>query len=261
MAKNVYPSFCSCACCGLSSLIVAVIFMLSLIPQPGICVEFSAFRELGQNILHAITTGDKVYLTQRFDDLEKIIDSSEDPFQESRAFLNSFIEQINIEYGLSLTLHDACTIIYHNIYTLQLPQKDKNILLATVSLFESKNISHEERYQEYKDSIIKTNNSLSWPWKWNWFGLNKKKHSQHKELSQVSKASPHSPQSFAQEELPGNIYAGGAELLAAGLACILGTVFPPAYTLAGGLFFDGLSRVLNGCAELDKQRAEYTVDD
>jgi hypothetical protein len=48
-----------------------------------------------------------------------------------------------------------------------------------------------------------------------------------------------------------------AEILAAGLAFILGTAFPPAHALGWGLLIDGTSRILNGCDELDKQREKH----
>ena len=98
------------------------------------------------------------------------------------------------------------------------------------------------------------NGSLSWPWQWNWFGLNKKKHKTSEVASRTMKAMRYGP----DEEIPGSVYAGGAEILAGCLGFILGTVFPPAYGVGIALIADGINRTINGCNELSEQRKHYS---
>ena len=54
-------------------------------------------------------------------------------------------------------------------------------------------------------------------------------------------------------ELPGSVCAGGAEILAGALTCVLGFIFPPAYAVGGALIMDGFSRVLTGLDEMDQR--------
>jgi len=245
MAKDVCSIFRHCGCSRISSIATSLCILCTF-PHQGFGIECGSSDEMGRVILSCVTTGDEILLTKRFDDLEKIFDSSENPFQESHVFLTSLIDQINTQYGMNLTIRDACVLLRQNMNTLQLTPDAQDILLDTIDWLESGNVFVEKPHKMIS-------NSCYWPWKWNWFGLNKKKH-RYKESIRTSNINPY----LLEEDLPGNIYVGGVEIFAAGLCFILGFfAFPPAHAVGAYLVGDGFSRILNGCDELDKQRENY----
>jgi hypothetical protein len=106
----------------ISTLAINSICLLCTVPQESFClIEGSASKQIGTEILNSLVSCDENRLIKQFDQLEKAIDASADPLGESRAFLASFIEQMNIQYGLNLTIQDACALVRENLHALQLP--------------------------------------------------------------------------------------------------------------------------------------------
>jgi len=247
----------------LASVAMASVCILCSIPQSGICLAPGGTepRESIDGILNHIIDSDSGLIVEKFDALEETIQSSANPLDESRKFLQSFINEINAKYQLALTVPEACRLIRENLHVLQIPQEAQPLLLATIELFESDSAQHPP--SEQKQDLNQMTNfngyslSLSWPWEWNWFGLNKKQHKHRHERQDVASPTLHiaSPGISGTEiELPGSIYSGSVEIFAGALVCILGSVFPPAYGLGVALVVDGTRRILNGAEEQEKER-------
>lgn len=237
----------------MASVTISSACILCAIPHEGICLAFNENEsiEFIQGMLTGIEDRDTCLLLEKFDELEESMNSFEDPLDEGRKFLQSFIEEINLKYGLKLTVHDACVIVRENLHTLQLPEDIQNVVMSTIELMESDCEPTPEQFQNFELAThLKSKKSVSWPWHWKWFGLNKKKPKPDSSLYVHKKTHSSSP----EQEIPGSVCAGAAEVLAGAIACILGTVFPPAYALGVGLMLDGTNRMINGAQEMDKQR-------
>lgn len=130
------------------------------------------------------------------------------------------------------------------IHILEISEEVRELILATIELLESDS--------SLKSSLIKTRASLSWPWEWNWFGLNKQRHKHTHEKDPVCLNQINLPK--IENELPANIYAGGVELFAGALLCILTPVFPPAGYIGSTMILDGTRRVYDGVVQLGEER-------
>ncbi len=257
MANGDFPFLHAGVFRRLATTGITIVCILCTLPQEGIALALNAEKSstLSAEVVHLITTGNEVQLVERFDELERNIEVASDRLEEGRRFLISFIQQVNAQYGTNLTIKDACVLVKQNMHMFQIPAEAQSLLLATIDLFESDAIALNVR----EENVIKKGteirkNGLSWPWEWNWWGLNKKKkQTDISSIGKVAKENPYGP----NEEIPGSIYAGGVEIFAGCLACILASVFPLAGGFGLGLIGDGIRRILNGSDELDKQRKGY----
>jgi hypothetical protein len=244
----------------ISSVATTGVCILCSFPQPAIClaVDGSESKEFVSDIVNHISDGNSDHLIERFDELEEVVQLSEDPLNESRKFLQSFIEELNIRHGLNLTIPQACVLVRENLHALQLPVEAQNLLLDTIALIESDSNPTTEQMQHFEKATRPNVEYLriSWPWQWNWFGLNEKSHKNSKPSPAKSfTASPLLQAAGTDKELPGTMYVGGVEALAGALVFTLGLVFPPAYGVGGALMIDGARRVFNGLEEMDGQRS------
>lgn len=251
----------------ISSVAVIGVCILCSFPHSALClaIDESSSKEFVGGIINNISDGDSNRLIERFDELEGAIHSSENPLQESRKFLQSFIEEINKRYGLNLTIQEACALVRENLHALQLPPETQHLLLETIVLLEADFSPTAEQTQHFEKAANSPVVSLNIrPWEWSWFGLNEKSYKDSKQRSATSKDCKQSPAtSFASppllqisgtdKELPSTIYVGGVEAFAGVLVCALGLVFPPAYGVGTALIIDGTIRVFNGLEEMDKQ--------
>jgi len=123
----------------LALLTISGIFVFFSAPQEGLCLAFNKNdpHEFVSGIITGIEENNPDLLEERFDELEDSIQSSEDPLAEGRIFLQCFIEEINAQYGLNLTLQDACILVRNNLHTLELPKEIEEVVLATIELMES----------------------------------------------------------------------------------------------------------------------------
>lgn len=169
----------------------------------------------------------------KIEELNDLVASAQCSLGEAKQFLDSFIFEINHQYGMNLTLVDACHLLKQNIHQLGISLEMQEPFLKVIDLFEAENLP----------DFISTEGSLAqhtwhynfyWPWEWNYFGLNKKKHeSKHSALASVLKK--------PELELPNHMAIGFALALSGALVFIL--PLPGAQAVgvemvtAGGIFF------------------------
>ena len=264
MVDDVYVNFHSNRYRRLASVATTSLCLLCCMPQPGFCIDLPCpnSKEFVHLLLNHVADNNTDLLVERFDELEGALGVSSNPLKEGREFLQLFIEEINIKYGVNLTMQSACMLVRENLHVLQLSEEVKNIISTTIELFTSNPIQVDHSLPNEENQTLErmtdqlTSCSLSWPWEWNWLGLNKKHH-KHGNLIQANsilfpllQAKP----SAMEVEIPGEIAAGGAEMLAGALICVLGLVFPPAFGIGGALIIDGIRRGVNGALEMDKER-------
>lgn len=231
-----------------------IILCLSvLLPQKAICItDVDDSTECALSIINDIDRGNSDLVTQTFDHLETVTQSSDDSADVSRRFLESFILELNKKYSLNLTIREVCVIVKENINALQLLDEEKNTLLKTISFFERNLEMKSEQPIDQSARAAAVSSAIKWPWLLLLPNMKKDKHSQS---SKVSASIVAASQSFeSNEELPANVYIGSAEILAGALTCVIGTVFPPAYAVGVGLMMDGTRRICNDLSELDKTR-------
>ena len=127
MASNVWSLFYFSWYRRLASVTIwASLLYFSL--QSGECAINDEFKntKLIDGILNPVNYRDENLLTSKFDQLETIFESALRPASEGLNFLHSFIDEINSQYGLSLTLQDACKLIKEKLY----PNEFKSWFLA-----------------------------------------------------------------------------------------------------------------------------------
>ena len=241
----------------ISSVAIASASVLCAVPQLGICAESTA------HLVKDISDGNLSDLTKRFDHLEETVRLSENPQFECCNFIKSLINEININYGLDLTVRDACLIIRDRLHSLGLPPETQSALFNTIIMIETDSALTIEQTKIFS---IPTNHDVIslkfyWPWDWNWFGLNKKSDKDSKDNKSATNHAVNVLQiDGTDEKLPGSVYVGGVEAFAGALIFTLGLVFPPAYGVGSALMVDGARRVFNGLEEIDKERAPYQLD-
>jgi hypothetical protein len=232
----------------LASVAAASIGILCFFSLPGICFADNKIetQKFVDEILAHVADNNVDTLVAKFDELGESLQSSTDPLDEGRKFLRSFIAEINIRYGLNLTTHEVCVLVREHIHTLQLPEEMQNIVMTGIELLESEPTPIYEQQGNFNPISLR----ISWPFE-SWFGL-------AKNPQPIPPASIGIPLQAihpgGETELPGGIYAGGSEIFAGAIVCVLGTVFPPAYTLGIGMMVDGTRRILNAAEEMEKER-------
>lgn len=115
-------------------------------------------------------------LAKSFENLAILVGGANDSHTEVEQFFQSFINQINLQNGSSLTIEEACNRIRENVDSLPIPIEYREHLLLGLDLM------NKSRPTTLSD--VSPLASIYWPWEWNWFGLNKKdkEHHKHKEV-------------------------------------------------------------------------------
>ena len=178
-----------------------------------------------------------------FDQLHNVLSTSANPLNEARNFFQSFVNEINAKYGMTLTVPEAYQLIRVNLHSLQISTEVQNAILATLELLESGSdrMLMETQNVDHGDEC----HSFHWPWEWKWFGLNKKKDTDKHQPRLMSSTQP-------GKELPANCYIGGVEMLAGALVFLL--PIPGAQALSIGIIGDGARRVIDGVVQLGEER-------
>ena len=199
------------------------------------------------NILNHVADANEVGLVEDFDNLNKMICSSNDPLVEGRAFMQNFINEVNAQYGLSLAISDACNLVRDNIHTLQFPEETQSIVLRAIELLESNSLPAQDQNQTCKQSVESNGFMIKWPFYLHG-NIQKHKHKHKHVTSLLCYIDP----IFPSDDLPANCYIGGCELLAGALLCIL--PFPGAAYCGTVLMGDGARRVIDGVQQLGDER-------
>lgn len=191
-------------------------------------------------IINQVQAGNRNEVFNAFMEAGVSVQQIETPFSMLQKFLESLIEEINSQYGISLTKKDACRLIRENLHLISLPSESSSSLFSVIQLLEfevSEDVSQLENpfLREAQASVF--GYGLYWPWDWNWFGLNKKHHKSSKSSSQVC-------QNRVELELPPKMAAGFMCALGGALICIL----PGGQAIGLTLMGTGLSLALDGMA-------------
>lgn len=200
-------------------------------------IDYSSNRIISQ-----VQAGVATQVFDTFLDIGASLQQADTPFSESQKFLQSLIEEINVQYGMALTKKDACRLIRENLHLIHIPSESLADLLLMIQLIEfgpnAINLTPENHLrQEAHASIFSY--GLYWPWEWNWFGLNKKHHKSHK----PSFSTPPFNRNV-ELELPPKMAAGFMCALGGALLCVIPGGQGIGLTLIGtgvGLALDGLA--------------------
>jgi hypothetical protein len=209
-------------------------------------------QELAVQVLDQVDAQNSNALIEQFDVLDEAF--SENALAQGRKFLEAFIVEVNSKYGLNLTTTDACKLVRENLHTLNLSEDLQKVVLSTIKLYEP-DLQPTEVPKEVSRLASNVGNvamSLYWPWQWNWFGMNKKHKSNNSHFCLSRHAYNTTGSTLMDEELPGNCYLGGCELLAGALVFIL--PIPGAAWLGGVMMGDGIRRVADGIVQLSDER-------
>jgi hypothetical protein len=175
MESNVQCVFSHSNHRRVATIILLATCMLCCIPQNVFCLtQETIAREL-------LETTDEAQLKDQFDALEQSIKQSDDSMAAGRKFLESFLAQIKSQYGVSLTIPEACRLIKENLHMLEIPPETKEPLLNLI-----KTLSPRSNLQLVAAQVIQT-----------------------------------SSQTDPNADLPGNVYVGAIEVFAGALLCII----------------------------------------
>lgn len=225
-------------------------------PYSVFCIDNDAFPPVksANDLLTKVEFSDMGAVMNQCNEIEKSINVRQDQLAESRKFLQSFINELNVRYGLSLTVHEACQLVKTNLDVLQITPEQKESLMLAIKLFETGHASFtvtvvEEKIQSQAENALPTAAIINiyWPWEWNWFGLNKHKHHKPKIIDTSLYCARN-----VDVELPGNCYFGACEVLAGALLCII--PHPAAWTCGVGMIADGGRRIADGIVQLSDER-------
>ncbi len=108
--------------------IIAIAIAIYL-PSSGFCETRNFFDQPEDELKQA--------LIERFDKLEEKTRESKQPFLEGYHFLETFIEEINAQYGCSFTMLEACTLVRTNLDQFQLPPKAQSALIKLIEFIET----------------------------------------------------------------------------------------------------------------------------
>ena len=154
MVRNVWSIFHLSLYRRLASVTITSTCVLCTIPLNGICLandDSLKSTQLANEIIAQIDSQNLDSLLKKFDQLEEVLDASTDPLTEGRAFLTSFINGINAQYGLTLTLLDACLLVQENLQALNLPEKMQKTILATIELYMADSSFGSDRQEKLED--------------------------------------------------------------------------------------------------------------
>jgi hypothetical protein len=234
----------------MASIVFIAIFLNTFSPLDA---KDNAIPNAIKSVFTKVETGNTSTLKNELDVIQNSIHTSKNPIAESRKFLHSFINEINVRYGLNLNLIEACRLVRENFHFLNLSPKEKDDLAITLDLLERDYSTVRLTVQGQPEQCLAFIQAariahLYWPWEWNWFGLNKQ-HSHHK-----NRFGNRDGEMYAETEieLPGNCYFGLCEGFAGALLCII----PHPITWAAGttMIIDGGRRLVDGIIQLGDER-------
>ena len=261
MVSVLRDFFSTCGNQRLASIAITSVCFLC-IPLNISCNEgLTESRDILDAAITQIKDDNPAGLIEKLDQLENRFEASNDPLEEGRKFLKNFINDINGQYSLSLTIQDACVLIEENLHILELPEEFKRIILNTVDLYKTDSRVPEIEKNTFRNNFIdgslsRISLSLYWPWEWSFFGLNKSKKHKHYHSELINYpcqiANPIDP--TVGYDLPSNCYFGGAEMLAGALVCLV--PLPGAVWLGRLMIADGTRRVIDGTIELGEERRD-----
>lgn len=240
MDFNVRNIFNYCNYRRVASIAVIGTCVFSYFIQNAHC---SANEDIAKEVLE---THDTDLLKGRFDELENLIGKSDNFIRESRKFIEEFLAQVHTQYGISLSIIEACQLIIENLSSLGLPPETQESLLMAIDILLPE--------KPIEMNLAAESNGLG-KWFQNGWDYLRGKKPIHKGTykikiipSQISGPKPSQP----DVELPGNIYAGAMEIFAGALLCII----PHPYTWAIGGFMigDGTRRIADGYIQASDEK-------
>jgi hypothetical protein len=245
----------------MASVAATSICILCCIPLDAVCLvtdELPNSPRPASEILNQINAHNPDVLIEEFDRLNDVFDESGESLAEGRKFLQSFIEEVNSRYGLTLTMSEACKLVRENLHTLQVPLETQNIILTTIRSLEAGSDLMPGQKPNFQQIIEADSLAITGPAYWFISKINKETNrKEHKDvqLKLDSFVACQANSTLMDTELPGNCYLGGCELLAGALIFIL--PIPGAAWLGGIMIGDGFRRVADGVIQLsDERRAD-----
>jgi hypothetical protein len=150
----------------MASLVLTSLSVLFSVPLSG--TEFEANTEYGvsqmTNILSLQHINNPQSILDELGGLEGIFEASQNPLEEARTFLVSFINEINFKYGMRLTLDDAFHLVRANISSMPVSGEENNSMFVATQLLElgslkELDLSVEEQIKTHRNVSAK----ICWP--------------------------------------------------------------------------------------------------
>lgn len=223
------------------SLVSLVVYLTGSMPIQGMCSESNiAVESIAKDLLVCVETGAEETVLHKIQELEGVFENAPNAFEEGRKFIQSFVDEMNLRYGMHLTLADACVLVRDNFERLQLPQEVQKDLLIVLELYESKMSQSPSQKISERTYMSKSGLHIYPPWEWNFFGLNKRKHPKIKSEYVTATAC-----AKTELELPSKMAIGFVCAFAGALLCIV-----PGCQMAGvWMMGTGASIALDGLGE------------
>ncbi|HSX37522.1 MAG TPA: hypothetical protein VLE95_01690 [Chlamydiales bacterium] len=115
----------------LAAVAIAVTLAMLCVPRDG-CCEDEKIENMAKDILAKMKTGNFESIPEKFEELGQSFELVDDPVAAGRKFFKVFINEVNAQYGLSLTVSQACELIRDK--SLQLSPEYQERLSQTIEL-------------------------------------------------------------------------------------------------------------------------------
>ena len=116
----------------LASIAITVILAMLCVPLDGCCVD-ETIESVAKDILVEMEAGNFESLPGKFKEIERFFEMSDDPIAEGRKLFKAFINEASAQYGLSLTVSQACQLIKDRLL-LRVPLESQESLLLAIEL-------------------------------------------------------------------------------------------------------------------------------
>jgi len=135
MDSNVRSVFNNSSYRRVASIALTSACILCCIPQHAYCLTNESIAK------QLLETSDIDLLKDQLDVLELSMEKSDDAIAEGRQFIEAFLAQINSQYGISLSISQACQLVKENLPTLNLPTETKESLLIAIDLLSLREVT------------------------------------------------------------------------------------------------------------------------
>jgi hypothetical protein len=228
-----------------ASIALASAGILCYVPQYAYCLTNETIAK------ELLKTSDIDLVKDQLDALELSMKKSDNAILEGRQFIEAFLAQINSQYGISLSIPQACQLVKENLPTLNLPTETKESLLITIDFLALEEAAEISQLASKSPNLYCGGPLIWWPTSsagfskslqngWDYIRRKKQINKKSKATYYTSNAQVNPP----DVELPGNVYVGAMEIFAGALLCII--PHPIAWRVGGAMILDGGRRIADG---------------
>jgi hypothetical protein len=242
------------------SLITLLFYTFSAMPIQGHCDPKSGQTD-------DLTYDDAEIQTRmllKFDEIKESHIYSENRNLEAIKSIQSLLDEISLQYNITISINDLCTITKTKLSGMDLDETVRLFLNQVIHNFEMTSLALKQTITETITESIPIEHALHSnhfeifgrglypPWKWSWFGLNKKNHDGGKRQIIVSRQVTYpGPIPADDRSIPDDLIICGVEAIVIGLLLII----PSGYTqaLACAIAYDMGTRGIEGLKQVSEK--------